>query len=72
MGWAVLFFVACILAAVGATLGAVFWLAREAVSLLAFWFLNWDRPAPEKAALDSIARSPEQPKSAKVKPWKMS
>ena len=46
-GGTVLFFVAVILAVIGATLSVVVWLAREALAILAGWFLNWDRKPAE-------------------------
>ena len=48
-GWSVLFFVAVILTTIGATLSAVVWLAKEALAILATWFLNWDREAKDDA-----------------------
>ena len=46
-GWSVLFFVAVILATIGATLSAVVWLAKAALALVATWFLSWDREPRE-------------------------
>lgn len=42
-GGTVLFFVACILAAIGATLTAAVWLAKEALAIVFGWFLGWDK-----------------------------
>ena len=38
-----LFVIACVLAAIGATLSAVVWLAKEALEIIAGWFLGWDK-----------------------------